>query len=134
VILDDERRGIRRDAVFPVVDRNVPDDLSVGAIERDQPRVEAGDDHEIAGERDAAMDGAAAQHGVESVPVLGIVMPENVAGLGVDGEGASVVGAEIKGSVAEQRRSFQAAELAAGGHRPRVSLGAVSGVISVSGL
>jgi hypothetical protein len=55
---------------------------------------------------------------VESVAVFGIVVPENIAGLGVDGEGAGVVGAEIKRAVAEEWRSFKAAELAAGGHSP----------------
>ena len=118
VILHDEGRGIRCHAAFPVVDRNVPDDLSVGAIERDQPRVEPGDDHEIAGERHAAMDRPAAQHGVEPIAIFGLVAPKDVAGLGVDGEGARIIGGEVEDAVAEERRRFEAAELPAGRHRP----------------
>ena len=110
MVLHDQRRRIRRHAAFPIVDRNVLDDLSVGAIERDQPRVETGDDHEIAGERHAAMNGAAAQHGVEPIAIFGLEALKNVAGLGVDGEGPRVIGAEVKDAVAEERRSFEAAD------------------------
>ena len=64
------------------------------------------------------MDRAAAQHGVEPIAIFGLVVPKDIAGLRVDGEGAGVVGAEIEDAVAEERRRFEAAELAAGGHRP----------------
>ncbi len=104
--------------MLPIVDRNVPDDLSVGAVQRDQPRVEPGDNDEIARERHAATDRPAAQHGVEAVAIFGLVVPEDIAGLRVDSEGAGVVGGEIEDAVAEERRGFEAAELAAGGHRP----------------
>jgi hypothetical protein len=92
VILHDERSGVRRHAALPVVNRGFPHDLAVRAVQRDQPRVEPRDNDEIARERHAATDRPAAQHGVETIPVFGLVAPENVAGLRVDGEGAGVVG------------------------------------------
>ena len=79
MILHDERRRIRRHAMLPIIDRNVPNDLSVGAVQRDQPCIEPGDNDEIARERDAATDRPAAQHGVEAIAIFGLVVPQNIA-------------------------------------------------------
>ena len=76
----------------------------ITSIQRDQPRVKPGDDDEIACERHSAMDRPAAQHSIEPISIFGLVMPEDVAGLRVDGEGAGVVGAEVEDTVAEERR------------------------------
>src|ERR1700722_7672273 len=104
--------------MLPIVDRNVPDDLAVGAVERHQPRIEPGDNDEIARERHATTDWPAAQHGVEAVAIFRLVMPEDIAGLRVYSEGASVVSGEIEDAVAEEGRRFETTELPARGHRP----------------
>src|ERR1700722_7612320 len=100
--------------MLPIVDRTVPDDFAAGRVQRDKPRVEPGDNDEIARERHAATDRPATQHRVKDVDKFGLVMQEDIAGLRIDSEVAGVVGGEIEDAIVEERRGFEAAELAAG--------------------
>jgi hypothetical protein len=134
VIADDERRRVRGDAVLPLVDRRLPDDLAVGSVESLELGIEPHRVDEVVLQRQSAMDRAAAEHGVEALFIFGLVAPHDIARLGVDGEHAPIVGREVEHAIMEQRRGLEAAGPPVDIAQAGVSLAALSGVISASGL
>ena len=105
--LRDPRRHRQRVLILRIRDARFPHRLSGQRVERDQASVDDRRDHLVLVERDAAIDDAAADLGLNGGAVhLRIPLPELLAGPRVDGEDDAPRGDAVEHAVRDQRRRF----------------------------
>ena len=117
-ILDDQGGAGNAVALLPIDDLDFPHHLASAHVERDEPGVHRPDVDQIAPDRHATVDRAAAVDALRLVGKLGIVAPLPRSGPRVDGEDARPIGRNVDHTVVNQRRCLQAAVFTTGREHP----------------
>ncbi|MNG96424.1 hypothetical protein D3C79_554900 [compost metagenome] len=115
--IDDHRRGTDGVAFFVVGDLLAPDHLAGVLVQGHQLGVQRAEEHQVAVQRDAAVDHVAA--GADVIRQTCIVLPQFLAGAGIHGEHPRVGAGQVHHPVLDQRLGLLAALLlTAEGKRP----------------